>query len=78
VAREARQLGLDVKRATAPLNYSDHFPFVMKGVPALWIVGADDASASPEAREAAQRTGPTELSDRAGAIPRREFGLRDP
>ena len=56
VDEAARQLGLDVKRATAPLNYSDHFPFVMKGVPALWIVSADDATESTEAREAVRRS----------------------
>ncbi len=52
VDRAVRQLGLDVKRAAAPLNYSDHYPFVMKGVPALWIVANDESAEPSEAREA--------------------------
>jgi hypothetical protein len=39
VETAAKALNLKVNKATAPLNYSDHFPFVMKGIPALWIVG---------------------------------------
>jgi Zn-dependent M28 family amino/carboxypeptidase len=39
VEAAADVLNLKVNKATAPLNYSDHFPFVMKGIPALWIVG---------------------------------------
>jgi Zn-dependent M28 family amino/carboxypeptidase len=42
VEAAADLLGLKVNKATAPLNYSDHFPFVMKGIPALWIVGNSD------------------------------------
>jgi hypothetical protein len=61
--RAARQLGLDVKPSTAPLNFSDHFPFVMKGIPALWIVGEDDAAESKEAREAARRNVHTPKDD---------------
>jgi Zn-dependent M28 family amino/carboxypeptidase len=51
----AKQLGLNVNGATAPLNYSDHFPFVMKGIPALWIV-EEGATLPSEARDAARRS----------------------
>ena len=47
----AQQLALRVKSADAPLNYSDHYPFVMKGIPALWIVGDNDGL--PQSAEAA-------------------------
>jgi peptidase M28-like protein len=49
----ARLLRLKVNKAAAPLNYSDHFPFVMKGIPALWIVGSGNEST--EANATAQR-----------------------
>lgn len=55
VRTAAQQLGLGVRGATAPLNYSDHYPFIMKGIPALWIV-ADDGSSPNEARDAARRS----------------------
>jgi len=48
----AKQLHLGVNKAAAPLNYSDHFPFVKKGTPALWIVGDDDPT---EATDMARR-----------------------
>jgi Zn-dependent M28 family amino/carboxypeptidase len=28
-------LGLELEKAAAPLNYSDHYPFVNKGIPSL-------------------------------------------
>ena len=35
------RLGLKANRATAPLNFSDHYPFVTREIPALWIVQDD-------------------------------------
>jgi hypothetical protein len=49
----AQLLRLKVNKAAAPLNYSDHFPFVMKGIPALWIVG--NGNESTEAHDTARR-----------------------
>lgn len=54
VERAANVLNLNVNKATAPLNYSDHFPFVMKGIPALWIVG--DGGEPTAAGETARRS----------------------
>jgi hypothetical protein len=55
VERAASGLGLQVKAAAAPLNYSDHYPFVMKGIPALWLVQAEDGPDSAEEKDASTR-----------------------
>jgi hypothetical protein len=55
VERAASSLGLQVKSAAAPLNYSDHYPFVMKGIPALWLVQAEDGPDSAEEKDASTR-----------------------
>lgn len=56
VGRASAQLGLKVNEADAPLNYSDHYPFVMKGIPSLWIVLDGGGAAASEASVAVART----------------------
>ena len=63
VDRAARPLSLDVKHAAAPLNYSDHYPFIMKGVPALWIVADDEPAGPSEDRESVRRRIHTPIDD---------------
>jgi len=55
VERAASGLGLRMKPAAAPLNYSDHYPFVMKGIPSLWLVQAEDGPPSEEEKDASTR-----------------------
>jgi hypothetical protein len=49
----AARLGIRVNQSDAPLNFSDHYPFVMKGIPALWIVqnGAGEPSEAVKASQ---------------------------
>jgi hypothetical protein len=54
VGRAAEQLGLRVHPVSAPLNFSDHWPFVLKGIPSLWIV-ADGGSPSKAGEEIQRR-----------------------
>jgi hypothetical protein len=55
VERAASGLGLEVKSAAAPLNFSDHYPFVMKGIPALWLVQSEDGPGSEAEKDASTR-----------------------
>ena len=55
VGAAAAQLGITVNPSFAPLNFSDHYPFVMKGIPALWIVQDDGGQPSEAARAAKLR-----------------------